>query len=81
LIKSNLRLPDGISRLSPYPLDLAVRLVPEIRKGTLSDFERPVHGNHFEGLLSDLAIFRVALTAEQIRQIMGGDFHLPQEKP
>jgi hypothetical protein len=38
-----------------------------------------VHGNHYEGLLSDLAVFGIALTEEQIRQVMNGDFRLPAQ--
>ncbi|MCW1887436.1 hypothetical protein OKA04_22055 [Luteolibacter flavescens] len=37
----------------------------------------PAHGNHFEGLLSDLAVFNLVLTEDQVRRVMGGDFSLP----
>ena len=41
----------------------------------------PVHRNHYEGLLSDLAVFGIALTEEQIRHVMSGDFKLPPQSP
>ena len=41
----------------------------------------PVHGNHYEGLLSDLAVFTISLNPDQVRRVMSGDFRTIREVP
>lgn len=41
----------------------------------------PVHGNHYEGELSDLAMFTIGLSGEQVKKVMNGDFKGALELP